>query len=195
MLCVVYALYPDTGQLQVGNAAPDFNTYDNTTLYQIYEDVAEVLNPAFITAPVIAITDRSLQLNAENGSTAFLTLMYVNSTTYFENDTLDPVLFGSGGTAWNVCVWEGCPTDSSTGGSTGKIVCAYGQSNAFRHLIPFFDDEGNLVHLQMNWIQSNNILREAGLPGNQSDLVLFVSLLTRVGDLPSDTPVPEPETE
>ena len=181
----------------MGNVAPDFE-YDNTTLYQQYNEVQEQqaqLNPDLFSAPLIAITDMSLELNAYNGSTAFLTLMYIDSTTYFENDTLDPVLFGGGGTAWNVCVWEGCPTDSSTGGSTGKIVCAYGQSNAFRHLIPFFDDEGNLVHLQMNWIQSNNILREAGLPGNQSDLVLFVSLLTRVGNLPSDTPVPEPETE
>lgn len=194
---VVYANAPKSGHLQVGNFAPNYE-YDNTTLYQSYNDVQEIqsiLNPDLFSAPFIAIQDRTLELNAEHGSTAFLTLIYVNSTTYRENDTLDPILFGGGGTAWNLCVWEGCPVHSSTGGSTGRIICAYGQSNAFRTLIPIFDDDGHLVHMEMIWLQSNNLLMAQGLPGDESTVKVFMTLMTKVGELPSDAPVPEPDMD
>ena len=178
----------------MGNVAPDFE-YDNTTLYQQHNNVQErqaQLNPDLFSAPLIAITDMSLELNAYNGSTAFLTLMYVNGTTYLESNTLNPILFGGGGTAWNLCVWEGCPIPIS-GGSTGKIICAYGQSKAFRTLVPFFDEDDNLVHMEMIWIQSNNLLMAQGLPGDESDVIAFMSLMTKVGELPYDSTAPEPD--
>ena len=124
-----------------------------------------------------------------------MTLIYVDSQSYISNNTLVPILFGGGGTAWNLCVWEGCPSLGS-GGNDGKIICAYGQSNAFRTLVPFFDNSSNLVHLQMIWIQSNNLAMASGLPGDESDVIAFFSMLTKVGELPPDSEMgPDADTE
>ena len=151
------------GTLRVGSSpspgysGPQVYTYDNTTLYQsAYDNSVEDLSSA---TTLMAIRDQTLELNANHDSTAFLTAQYIYAKAYLENDELEPYLYDGGGTAWNLCVWEGCPRySSSSGGSTGKITCAFGQSKAFRQFIPFFNDMGKLINLQMNWIQSNNLL-------------------------------------
>ena len=143
----------------------------------------------------MAIRDKTLELNADHDGTAFLTATYVNGNAYLDNDELVFVMDDAGGTAWNLCVWDGCPHYLQSGGMTGKITCAYGQSQAFRQFIPFFDEEGNLEHLQMNWIQSVNLLREQGLPADQSTVQVFMAVLEKVGDYPSDAPVPEPDMD
>ena len=81
---------------------------------------------------------------------------------------------------------EGCP-----GYEKALLVCAYGQSTAFRKLVPYFDDDMNLVYLHMIWIQSNNLDLVAGLPSDEGTVQVFSAMLTKIGDVPIASPAPE----
>ena len=68
-------------------------------------------------------------------------------------------------------------------------------STAFRKLVPYFDDEMNLVYLHMIWIQSNNLDLVEGLPGDEGTVEVFSAMLTKIGELPSSITNPGPATE
>ena len=99
----MYALYTN-GNLRVGNVAPDF-AFDNVTVNQRYDnqDVSQ-LNPAVQDA-FFMIEDETLDVNKYANGTGMLTAMYIDAQTYLKDDKASPVLFGGGGTAWNLCVW------------------------------------------------------------------------------------------
>ena len=181
----MYALYTN-GNLRVGNVAPDY-TFDNVTINQRYDNQdASQLNPA-VQNVFFMIEDDTLDVNKYANGTSLLTAMYIDAQTYLSDDKASPVLFGGGGTAWNLCVWEGCP-----GYEQASITCAYGMSTAFRKLVPYFDDDFNLVHLHMIWIQSNNLDLVDGLPGDEGAVEVFSAMLTKIGEVPGvASPAPE----
>ena len=68
-------------------------------------------------------------------------------------------------------------------------------STAFRKLIPYFDDDMNLVYLHMIWIQSNNLSLVDGLPGDEGTVEVFSAMLTKIGEVPSGMTSPAPEAD
>merc|ERR1712205_284891 len=74
-----------------------------------------------------------LAINRDSGGSSFGTLLRI------------------GGSAYSLCLFEGCSSDS-------KWICAYGEGSAIRKLFFSYDDTGAVDYIQNIWIQSNNTM-------------------------------------
>lgn len=74
------------------------------------------------------------------------------------------------------------------------IVCAYSQSTAFRKLVPFIDDNGEVVYIQKIYVQSGDVGPPSDSPEADENNPLWntsmmqMVYLKKVADLPSASP-------
>ena len=96
----------------------------------------------------------------------------------------------------NLSSWEGCPATGENGefDSMPHIVCAYSQSTAFRKLVPFIDDNGEVVYIQKIYVQSGDVGPPSDSPEADENNPLWntsmmqMVYLKKVADLPSASP-------
>jgi len=97
-----------------------------------------------------------LAINRDSGGSSFGTLLRIDCAAYMQGGEFVPFeddlknVTGSG-SAYSLCLFEGCSSDS-------KWICAYGEGSAIRKLFFSYDDTGAVDYIQNIWIQSNNAM-------------------------------------
>ena len=120
----MYALLTN-GNLRVGSVAPNFN-FSNETIYQTYDNQnASSLNPA-VQDVFFMIEDDTLDVNVYSNGTGLAIGAYIDAQAYLNEDKVETILFGGGGTAWNLCVWYAHPLLILEGGEEYVVgTCMY----------------------------------------------------------------------
>ena len=173
-LAGIYA-FGSKGSMRVGNVAPDY-AFDNVTINYESNDLEKLIPGIAPDGEYFMIEDDTLPVNTDSNGTSLLTAMYIDRASYDNDGKIVPLLYGGGGTAYNLCVWQGCPGYDER----PYITCAYGMSTAFRKLVPYFDESLNLVHLHLIWVQSNNLNLASGQPSDQGTVQIFSAMLLKI---------------